>query len=337
MRYLDIKFNKKFSVLCYNVNGISGVQKCNKILERFVYPYKNKGLEILGFQELRLNLESGKQFIKKLPSYSKFLSLDSGKALHESPAKAGVSISLHKSLNAMILDKRVEPGWLMMLKCKMQEKVFVIVNGYLPSDSTSGPYREKLEVVDAHLKKLKCDNIIFMGDFNMSLSQQDCAHLWSSNHQALTNQLSPFLDKWELQDVWHIQNPFASYYTHRNRGNLHDARRIDYIFVSLNFMAYVSHSNIGVSYCSDHSPLHLNFQFNTSGGKRPFIFPVDLCYSDQFRNELIENIKIVKSDNSQADPHVTWELVKSTIRATALRFKSFQSKLCKELVEEFGC
>ena len=43
----------------------------------------------------------------------------------------------------------------------------------------------------------------------------------------------------------------------------------------------------------------------------------------------------LRRNNNSANPHTLWELIKATIRAMALRFKSLQSKLRKELVEEY--
>ena len=322
-------------MLCYNVNGISANDKCDKILQRFVYPYKDKGPEVIGFQELKLNLENGKRLVSKLSAYSNFLSLDPGKVAAKCAPKGGVLISLHKSLNAHVLNKKVDPGWLIMVKVKIQEKVMVIVNAYFPPQATVELYKTRLQIIDNYLKQLKCDNVVFMGDFNTTLTDLDCGNSWGFTHKASMKVLTGFLNQWDLQDIWRIQHPHTEYYTHRQicRGkNL--PCRLDYIFTSLNFSPYVSNSAIGVSYCSDHSPLNINVEFNEPGGRKPFIFPVDLCYSDQFRNDLKRNLEIIKSDNKEANPHILWDLIKSTIRSTTLRFKSLQSKIRKELVEE---
>ena len=77
------------------------------------------------------------------------------------------------------------------------------------------------------------------------------------------------------------------------------------------------------------------FLFNSEGGKKQFIFPVDLCYSEQFKIQLSQNIQLIKKDNSNANPHTLWELIKSTIRSTSLRFKGLQKRIRKELVEEY--
>ena len=39
--------------------------------------------------------------------------------------------------------------------------------------------------------------------------------------------------------------------------------------------------------------------FNAQGGRKPFIFAVDLCYSDQFKVQLAGNIKSIKKETVQ--------------------------------------
>ena len=77
----------------------------------------------------------------------------------------------------------------------------------------------------------------------------------------------------------------------------------------------------------------MDLLFNDQAGQRPFIFPVELCFSEQFKFDLLENIKQVKAENPEANPHNRWELIKTTIRSTALSFKRTQSKIRKEMVE----
>ena len=332
---LLLTFHKQFSILCYNVNGISSIEKRTKIFNRFIYPYKNNSPEIVCFQELKLQYDSAKNFVSKMTSYSNFLSIEPAQLRSQISPKRGVSISLHKSVQATILDKKVEPGWLLMLKIRMQEKVFVIVNAYLPATQVGDLYRSHLEIIDKHLKSLKCDNIIFMGDFNTTLSDMDCNNTWTKSHKISSKQLNAFIDKWEMQDAWRLQNPFTKQFTHRQVGsNNYQPRRLDYVFMSLNLSPYVYDTKIGVSYCSDHSPLIVELRFNEEGGKRPFIFPVDLCHSEEFRGLLKNNLSQVKKENKDANPHTLWDIMKSTVRTTALRFKSLQKKIRKELVEE---
>ena len=157
----------------------------------------------------------------------------------------------------MILDKRAKPGWLIMVKVRIHEKVFVITNVYLPPTCTLDVYHSKLELIDKHLKKFKCDNIILLGDFNVTLTDLDCRNHWSSAHSKMVKFFTPFLDQWELQDSWCLQNPYTVKFIHQCSNVF--PRRLDYIFTSLNSSPYVSDTSIGISYCSNHSPMHGSF------------------------------------------------------------------------------
>ena len=57
--------------------------------------------------------------------------------------------------------------------------------------------------------------------------------------------------------------------------------------------------------------------------------------SDQFKFELANNLELVKKENASADPNCKWDLIKSTVRSTTIRFKSLQSKFRKDLVENY--
>ena len=99
--------------------------------------------------------------------------------------------------------------------------------------------------------------------------------------------------------------------------------------------AYISDCDIGTSYCSDHSPIHLDISFDSIKNKGRFIFPVDLCYSMEFCSKLEENWKGVLSNNSDTKPDTLWDHFKCTVNSSAISFKSFQKKIHKELVESF--
>ena len=133
----------------------------------------------------------------------------------------------------------------------------------MPTGVSTEAYCDKLKIIDSHLQNLKCDNVILQGDFNIDVDR-------SLGKKSLLFALEQFLEKWELQDAWHIQNPSSDRRTcHVLHGS---SRRIDYCFVSLNFMCFLSSCSIGNAYCSDHSPIMSEFLFNSEGGKKTIYF-----------------------------------------------------------------
>ena len=226
-----LTFTKQFSCISYNVGGLNHSVKCDKILNKFVYPYGQNSLGIVCFQELKFNCDSMSKLAKKLPSYFSFMSTNVNTIALE-----GVSLSIHKSLNPVILDKKVEKGWLILVKCRIFDNVCVIGNVYMPSAATVPVYCDRLKIIEKHLQYFKCDNVILQGDFNVDLE-----HTSSVKQKVLD--LEHILDKWELQDVWRLQNPTSNRCTHFH--NSQHSRRLDYCFVSLNFMCHVSKCTIG--------------------------------------------------------------------------------------------
>ena len=142
-------FTKKLTSFSYNVRGLSEATKCNKILNKFVYPYKEESPGILCFQEIKLNCSTAKQLINKFPSYWSVASVNPG--IDQDQSTEGVFLAIHKSLNATILDKKVEKGWLILVKCRILDKVCIIGNVYMPSKHTIDSYREKLRIIESHL------------------------------------------------------------------------------------------------------------------------------------------------------------------------------------------
>ena len=143
--------------------------KCNKILNKFVYPFKENSPGILCFQEVKFIQDSAKNFFRKLPSYWSVTSVNPGQAV----ALQGVTLSIHKSLNAIVLCKKTEKGWLILVKCRILDKVYVIGNVYMPSLCSIETYCEKLKLIESHLQHLKCDNVILQGNFNVDIDKPE--------------------------------------------------------------------------------------------------------------------------------------------------------------------
>ena len=231
-----------------------------------------------------------------------YLELIPGVASKTEQARAGIMLAFKKSLNVEILDKSAHEAWCVIVKYKIHGKIMVIANFYTHSLTTGG-YSEKLDKLNSWLTKFKNDNVILMGDFNCTLSKRDNSKIWSETHQSRALDLEALIDKWDMQDVWRIHHPFDTQFTHIGRPGQNCAC-IDHVFASLDFSTYFSDCSIGVSYCSDHSPLHFEFSFEDTPGKGYNKFPVDLCYSDVFHAKLEENWKRVSENNLDAKPDI---------------------------------
>ena len=269
-----------------------------------------------------------------MKGYKIYVDLNPGNAAKKEQPKAGVMLAFHKSIEVKILDRASFGGWCLMVKCKINDKVFLIVNTYLPSVHDDELYKEKCQKLDYWISHFKCENILLLGDLNCTFSDLDS---FKENYQAYKTKAKLFsniIDKWDLQDIWRLHNPFAKKYTHRgtySRG--FSAQRLDYIFSSLNFTPCFVDCSIGNSFCSDHSPMQAILNFESQNRRSHFIFPTELCYSVQYKVKLQEEWSKVLQHNQDCNPNTKLDLFKCTVNRTAISFQSFKTKLTKELVE----
>ena len=196
-------FHSNLNVVGYNVNGIGETDKCTKILNRFIYTSLGEMPNICAFQELKMNVLTVNTLVLKLKGYKTFIDIILGNAAKKLPAKGGVMLAFKKSTNFKILNNLSHEGWCILIKCKVNGKVFVFGNVHLPPENAK-EYSEKLDKLDELLSHLKCDNVILCGDFNCSFSEADNSKHWSEAHWARAPFLLKFVEKWELQDSWRL-------------------------------------------------------------------------------------------------------------------------------------
>ena len=118
---------------------------------------------------------------------------------------------------------------------------------------------------------------------------------------------SQLINKWELEDIRRLHNPFTKKFSHFTNCQRNSAR-LDYCFTSATISSFVKECEISSAYGSDHSPLFITLHFPGPPVHRRFNFPVNLCYSDQFKIQL-------------------------RIRGSALGFKKLHTMYHKEMIE----
>ena len=106
---------------------------------------------------------------------------------------------------------------------------------------------------------------------------------------------SKIIDIWELEDIWRIQNPWTKKFTHFYSDDK-NFLRLDYCLVSSNFAHLIKDCVLcpcvlRPAYGLDHTPLYIRVHFPGEPIRKRFNFPVDLCFSDQFRLQLCQNLE----------------------------------------------
>ena len=99
-----------------------------------------------------------------------------------------------------------------------------------------------------------------------------------------------------LSDIWRIRKSILKRYTFRkNRFSGFIQKWLDYIFVSNNIQENIKDTNILPSFCSDHSPLFVNYQTLNDFhlGKHSWKFNSSLAKDEENVKQMKEHIQNV--------------------------------------------
>ena len=127
------------------------------------------------------------------------------------------------------------------------------------------------------------------------------------------------IEQHNLIDIWRIRNPILKRYNFRkNHFSGLIQRRLDYIFVSNNIQENIKDINILPSFCSDHSPLFVNYQTSNDFrlGKHFWKF----------------NSSLTKDEDHifKEKPQAQWEFLKYEIRKFSIAFSKKKSEEKRE-------
>ena len=144
------------------------------------------------------------------------------------------------------------------------------------------------------------------------------------------------IEQHNLIDIWRIRNPILKRYTFRkNHFSGFIQRRLDYIFVSNNIQENIKDTNILPSFCSDNSPLFVNYQTSNDFhlGKHFWKLNSSLTKDEEYVKQMKEHIQNVKHQFDpifKEKPQAQWEFVKYEIRKFSMVFSERKSKEKRE-------
>ena len=134
-----------------------------------------------------------------------------------------------------------------------------------------------------------------------------------------------------LSDLFRTFHPEEKQFTWHRPGS---ASCLDYILVSDLLLNYSVDSNIGLSFRSDHCPVHADFYTNRNPpGKNLFHFPSFLLQDEAFVKDLVEEIEqfvhLNAEDVDEEDkpsPALLWDCLKAHIRGVTIAYLSYLHK-----------
>ena len=222
----------------------------------------NNKADIILLQETHLTIECGQLKMFEI-NYSHGLS-----------NSRGVLIGLSKKLefSNIVVEKDNEVR-LLMLKFKLQNSGFEIINIYAPNDLTEQRrfYRQLENFIEEHHEE---NNILCMGgDFNITLSQGDRKQK-IKNRYAITEAMFEIATKYNMVDVWRQLHPKRRQYSW-SRKNYTIASRLDYWWVQNRLLQKTINCNIIEAIYTDHRAVIWQLQSPVQVNKGPGIWKLN--------------------------------------------------------------
>ena len=122
-----------------------------------------------------------------------------------SSAKAGVGILFNNNFQFSICKYYTDPGVrFIIVDIETEEKILTLVNIYAPNNDDPMFFR----AVSEKMTSLECELRVFGGDFNLVWDvQKDKKGGVPATHTKSRDKVSSLKEKFELGDIWRIQNP----------------------------------------------------------------------------------------------------------------------------------
>ena len=137
-------------------------------------------------------------------------------------------------------------------------------------------------------------------------------------------------------DIWRIRNPILKRYTFRKNHFSGFIQSGYIIFLSqTTYKKILEDTNILPSFCSDHSPLFVNYQTSNDFhlGKHFWKFNSSLRKDEEYVKQMKQHIQNVKHQFDplfKEKPQVQWEFLKYEIRKFSIAFSKKKSKEKRE-------
>ncbi len=86
---------------------------------------------------------------------------------HGTSNSRGIAIHFPPTLDYNILEKHSDnDGWFLLLKCKFEEAIYIIVNCYAPTQQYKNDQINFINFIKKEINNVENENIIMGGDFN---------------------------------------------------------------------------------------------------------------------------------------------------------------------------
>lgn len=257
-----------------------------------------------------------------------------------SSTKRGIAILFKNSFEYKVHGELKDKGGnYLILDMSISRLRFSLLAVYGPNDDDPSFYGNLLDQV----LKFENTSIIAVGDWNIVQNYSiDTKNYKQENNTRAQAKLSDIMSVLDLNDIWRQRNPDVRHFTWRGpHGKL---SRLDYFLVSSDIESFVSRSDIGYSYRSDHCPVILELILNNQDrGRGTWKFNNSLLSDKdyvqkvkQVISDIISEYSIPSSDDNtdvefSISHQLLWDTMKMKIRGMTI---AYTSHLKKEKVKE---
>ena len=125
------------------------------------------------------------------------------------------------------------------------------------------------------------------------------------------SELTKIIEVYDLSDIFRVRFPNKKRFSFR-QPNPRRLRRLDYFLISNSLQDRVQKSEILTSLSSDYSPVFLSFDSITdcNRGSSYWKFNCLLLKNPDFCAKMIDEIEKAKTEFSNLEPQIKWELIK---------------------------
>ena len=229
-------------------------------------------------------------------------------------------------------------GRMIMLKCKIETTIYIILNIYSPTKDNLKEQLQFSKYLRVAVEEYSGENLLLGGDLNTYLNiAKDKKGGRQEKNTEYTNCINAMCNEFKLIDIWRIRNPDKLTFTRqeKSRSGLVQSR-LDYWLVSENLSYLITKQNIKPSIHTDHSliTIILSLQNTHQRGKGLWKFNNNLLNDTEY----VKNIKSVISETIRnthyENKNMLWEYMKCIIRSHTIEYSIQKSKKDKETEQD---
>ena len=229
----------------------------------------------------------------------------------------------------MVLDKE---GRYVVANLKVHDENITIVTVYLEPQLHLPETKKILTEITGIVAKFENTRVIYCGDYNILLDVNLDTNTSKPSSSGKVEFFNSFIDEQELTDIWWVQNPDTKRYKCFTNGRY--LSQLDLFLVSRPMLTYVTDASIGLSYLSDHTPIYLDFQLDsTPSGKGLFRIPNFLLGECTYNTTIINTLTDFKKLNQNAEPDIRWDTAQAVIRGETIKFLATMKREKKNKIE----